>query len=233
MKKFVLLLAFLPLLVGCLPEADKIPKTKEDIKIVSGDLGKEQFFIPKVYFKEGTDGFEGGDISLQMMQPDFLPIQKSTPDTSEDRNELKLNRIRIYANEDRGIVINYSDHIEERIRHFYAFQNIGTEYNLIHLTQPKEHVQDWQDVWVERKGKENISYIYCNDENSVPFPQCTHSFKIGTVHVMLDYDKRNLAQWKSIQAGVLEKFDSFKSIETAKEELFEKYSNIKKIKGSK
>lgn len=37
-------------LSGCLPETHKIPKTNDDIKIVSGFLGKEQFFIPYAYF---------------------------------------------------------------------------------------------------------------------------------------------------------------------------------------
>jgi hypothetical protein len=213
------------LLMGCLPEADKIPQKKEDIKIVSGNLGKEQFFIPKAYFKEGTDGFEGGDISLQMMQPDFLPLLKSSDQIFKDGEKEKI--IRILANENRGIEINYSKHIQERISFFKAFEKVDSEYGLTHFTQPNGYVKDWQDVWVEHKGNQNISYIYCHDDNPNLFPQCTHSFEMGTIYVQVHYDKRNLPKWKKIQTGVLETFDSFKSIETAKEELFKKYSNIK------
>lgn len=195
MSKFLVILASLLLLLACLPEGNGIPKTKEEIKIISGNLGKDQFFIPKAYFKYGLADFAGGSISLEMTQPEFMPFVKSSQQMLDDGEHIKL--IRILANKDRGAVPNYSKHISDQIAFFYAFETDAQEYGLTHLTQPKEYVQDWADVWVERQGKKNISYITCDDDNSVPFPQCMHAYKIGTVYVLVDYDKRNLPNWKT------------------------------------
>ena len=222
MVKYFALLVVLPLLAGCLPEGGKIPKTKEDIKIISGYLGKEQFFIPKEYFKQGIANFNGGTISLQMIQPEFLPIQKSHSQMLQDGEHTKL--IRVLANEQRSFR-DFSDNISDQIDHLKAYEQVGIEYGLVHLKQPKEEVQDFWDMWIEREGKRNISYIYCNDDNSVPFPQCTHSMREQGVYIQVHYDKRNLPDWKKIQAGVVNTMRSFKGADTAREILFNKYQD--------
>lgn len=224
MIKYLLLFAALPLLGGCLPDGSNIPKTKEEIKIISGNLGKEQFFIPKGYFKEGMADFNGGTISLQMIQPEFIPFVKSGQQMLDDGEHTKL--IRVLANEQRSKE-EFSPYILNRMGHFYAFEKLRNEFGLTHFTQPKGYVQDWDDVWVESEGKENISYITCDDDNSVPFPQCTHAFEIGTVYVQIHYDKRILPEWKRIQNGVLQMFDSFQSPDKARDTLFQKYTEYK------
>lgn len=225
MFKFLLLLFTLFMLPACLPDANGIPKTKEEIQIISGNLGREQFFIPYGYFKYGLADFEDGSISLEMIQPEFIPFIKSGQQMLDDGEHTKL--IRILVNKDKGAVLNYSKHINDQISFFYAFETVNQEYGLTHLTQPKGYVQDWDDIWVERQGEDNLSYIACDDDNSVPFPQCAHSFKIGNVYALVDYDKRNLPNWKKIQNGILETFNSFKSSETARDSLFQKYTDYK------
>ncbi len=231
MNKFLLLLVYLPLLMGCLPEADNIPKTKEDIKIISGNLGKEKFFIPKAYFKKGMADFEDGTISLQMIQPEFIPLIKNTQQMWKDGEQVKY--ISILANEQRSFN-NFSKNIKDQIDFLEVFETVGLEYDLIHLKQPKGYVQDKWDVWVETKDKENISYITCS-EKIIPadIPQCTHAMRASGIYIQINYDKRNLPEWKKIQNGVLEAFDSFRSDDKAKEFLFQKYSNFKDNKGSK
>ncbi len=223
MVKYFALLVVLPLLAGCLPEGGKIPKTKEDIKIISGYLGKEQFFIPKEYFKQGMANFNGGTISLQMIQPEFLPLQKTPSQMWKDGEQLKL--VRVLANEQRSN-LNFNDHIKNRISFFQVFETVGNEFGLIHLTQPNGYVRDNWDVWVEREGSINISYITCSDK-IIPTdtPQCSHEMRVDGVYISIDYDKRNLPNWKKIQAGVVNSINSFKSADAAKEELFQKYQN--------
>lgn len=117
----------------------------------------------------------------------------------------------------------FSDHIQNRINFFDAFETVGSEYGLIHLTQPDGYVKDKLDVWVERNGSGNISYITCDDDNGVPFPQCSHEMQTDGVYVSIDYDKRNLPNWKKIQTGVVELILSFESEENARGMLFRKY----------
>lgn len=206
-------------LSGCLPETHKIPKTKDDIKIVSGFLGQEQLFVPYAYFKNGMADFNEGEVSLEMIQPEFLPLQKNQGQMWKDGDQAKY--ISILANEHR-LKEEFSSYVNTRLGHVYALKKLGSEYGLTHFTQPEGYVQDWADVWVERKGKENISYIAC-DDNSVPVPQCTHALEIGTIYVQIHYDKRDLPNWRRIQGGVVELIQSFKAEDTARDLLFQKY----------
>ena len=133
--------------------------------------------------------------------------------------------------------LTYSEHIQNRIKLLSAFETVGTEYGLIHLTQPDGYVKDIEDVWVERNGSENISYITCDDDNIVPVPQCSHEMITNGVYVSVSYEKKNLPNWKEIQRGVVELIQSFKAEDTARDLLFQKYvdyqsKNTKVVEGS-
>lgn len=170
-------------------------------------------------FKNGMTDFKEGEISIEMIQPEFLPLQKTSSQMWKDGDQTKY--ISTSANEQR-LKEGFSSYVNTRLGHFYAHKELGSEYGLAHFTQPEGYVQDWADVWVERKGKENISYITC-DDNSVPVPQCTHALEIGTIYAQIHYDKRDLPDWKNIQTGVVELIQSFKSEDTARDALLQKY----------
>lgn len=212
----------------------RFPQTTSDIDLVQGQLGTQTLFIPQAYFKRGMADFQGGTISMEMQQPEFIPLPKTQSQMWKDGEQTRY--ISILANEQRSLQ-DYSEYVEDRISFFQVYKTVESEYGLIHLTQPEGFVQDNSDMWVEREGERNISYITCSEkiaENSVP--QCTHAIEVSNlsnIYIQIRYDKRNLPQWKRIEDGVLQAFESFKSPETARESLFAKYQAYQNSTGRK
>ncbi|MDD3019970.1 MAG: hypothetical protein PHX61_03195 [Alphaproteobacteria bacterium] len=212
------------LVQGSLAQSETVPQSKDDIVLIEGKLGDKKLFIPKAYFKPGFANFNEQTISLQMVQPEFLPLMKSQSQMWNDGEQTKYLSVLVHHGD---YSIDFSKHIQERVSFLEAFEAVGNEYGLIHLTQPKGYVQDNWDVWVERNGNENISYITCSEKIiKEDVPQCLHEIKSNGYYITVSYDKRNLSHWKQIENGVLSVFQSFETADTSRQSLYSKYQQL-------
>ena len=218
---FVLLIV---VLAGCLPEST-VPRNKEDIRVVEGQLGDRKLFVPQKYFRLRPN-FSNGTISLQMSQPYFTPLSKPSSRMWKDGERTNYLLVLIHTIRSPN---SFDKDIKMAVDHLKASEIVGSEYGLIHLKQPDEEVQDFWDVWLEKNEDKNISYITCSEKIiKADVPQCTHSFLAEGLYVTIDYDKQNLPDWKKIQSGVTSVIQSFQSLDAAQNALFQKYNDSQK-----
>jgi hypothetical protein len=220
----VLLVVSILFLVGC-SEDSSVPQGKDGIRIIEGELGGKKLFIPADYFESGMTNFSDGTITLQVQQPEFLPLSKRPVQMWADGEQTKYVSMLV---EKRRLKTGYDEYIRGRIDFYEASKVVGEEHGLLHMRQPDGQVQDRDDLWVERNRDQYVSYIACSEhitENDVP--QCSHSFEVEGVNIFMHYDKRNLPDWKKIQVGVAKMIESFRSPETAREALFQKIEKFK------
>ena len=210
------LISFCLMLSACLPES-KSGFDIENVEIVEGEIGDETYFVPKPYFKIEGRYFPDGNIYVQTMYPDFLPLREAPNDLWAEGEWWK--NISILAHYYPKSEITMDEFVQHQIEFLRAFEHAGEEYGLIHMTQPPTQIQDHEDVWIHKEDGEVRSIIICS-ENLIEtdFPQCNQQYYLRPkFHIQIKYDRRLLKNWKTIDVNVRRMFESFSSRAAAKE----------------
>ena len=207
------------LFVICLFIASCLPDRAIDIdefKIVAGEIGGRKYFVPEDYFKFKGAPFSQDNIYLQTMYPDFLPLKKQPLKYWESGEWWK--NISILAQYYPNSNLTTNELARNQIEFLKAFEVVGTQYGLIHQRQPEGYIQDHKDVWLDKRNEEILSIITCSESLiEKDFPQCTqHYYILEKLHVKVDFDKRMLENWATIDSGVRGLFNSFVSPEKAR-----------------
>ncbi|PCJ99993.1 MAG: hypothetical protein COA45_04045 [Zetaproteobacteria bacterium] len=205
LRGFILL--FIVLLTGCVPSDDK-QEPSNDIVIKQGVIGGKKYYVPEQYLKMKGSAISSDGIYVRAMYPNFTPVLK---DPKELRGEKEWYRsVRILAKK-RNSNIEFNVFAEGKIKNLKAFEIVGEEYGLIHQKQPEEHVQDHDDIWLEKNNDEYVSLINCSEkiiETDVPHCQMQIFYK-SKFRIKASFNKVLLPHWKEIKRNVLEMFDSF------------------------
>lgn len=212
-------------LASCLPKKDH-QIDLEDVPIVEGQIGGENYFIPEAYFNRSGNRFADDDVLLQTMFPDFLPLSKSPKELWGEGHWWKNISIllKYYPNSNLSI----EDFAKNKVNFLKTFEVVGDEYGLVHQAQPSGYIADHEDVWIEKKNDRVISIIVCSEHLiEKDFPQCRHSYYIQPkLRVTVDFDKRLLKDWRLIDLHVRNMLNSFSSPEAAKDYLRNQFENL-------
>ena len=206
---------------GLLLVESKEAVSQEEIEVVKGEIAGQAYYVPKSYFKFSNRYFTDDNINLQFMNPDFQPLSGTLQNLWEKREYYK--NVSVLANSVPK-PIGAHKFANVRIESLKATEIVGEEYGLIHQKQPKEEIQDFEDVWLEEKGGEYLSIIECSEkiiESAIP--QCSYHLYWESFHIAVDFDKRLLPEWKKIKNNTLALLESFKSEETARAFLEERW----------
>jgi hypothetical protein len=211
LRVYFLLTLLAGLLLGCLPKSN----AAKDYEIVEGRIGQQNFYIPKIYFaQEGTKKIGEKDFYIRAMYPDFSPLTESSEDIRKRGEWYKNISILSHLYPKPRPIDKFA---KDNIEYLKATEVVGTEFGLIHQTQPSNQTQDLDDVWLEKNGDEFVSFIQCNEKiDEISVPQCSQYIRIEGLTVKSRFDKRLLSDWEIIKKNVIALHESFKSAESAR-----------------
>lgn len=219
-KFFILALCFF--LTACFPSKEN-HLSADTAKIVTGEIDGQTYYVPEVYFVPVAPGMSGPkdfSIYLQVLYPEFSPLLEPTQNLWTRGESYRY--IRILAKYNQGKKFKYASgaaqaRLDAIIRGRKNNQVVGEEYGLIHQTQTPDGIQDFDDVWIEKKDNRIVSHITCGEKIlKTDVPQCVHWTYWDNFFVEIYYDKRLLPEWKRVQEEARALFDSFKSEQTAR-----------------
>lgn len=197
-------------IASCLPEEPP----EHSYKIIAGEVNGKIYHVPEAYFALPGDSISGDSIYVVAMYPEFSPPMEKPKELSKKGLWYKNVTILLLK---RKSSTSFDEFAKGMIDHHKAFEVVKEEYDLIHQKQPKDEIQDNKDLWLERNSSnEFVSYISCSEKlNETSMPKCTHNYFNNDFRFKVSFDKRFLAEWKSIKRNTLALLESFESETTA------------------
>lgn len=184
-------------------------------RIIEGRVGEDIYFIPEGFFIFKGRAFDDDGIYIHIMYPNFSPPEKSTIDIWKQGNE--INYIRVLAQHYPKKKANEAELLENFITWEDAYEISGSEFGLLHRTQPDGYVKDKKDIWIEERNGSIRSIFMCSEKLiETDVPQCSQHYHLrDDMQLKVTFDKRLLPNWREIDSGVRALFDSFKARESA------------------
>lgn len=222
MPRKILFLAISLILVACLPSKDR-QISADTARIIRGEIDGQAYYVPEVYFVPNSSRMsdpKNFSIYIQVLYPEFSPILEPTQ-SLWTRGE-GYRYVQILAKHNQGKKFKYASEaaqtrLDAIIRGRKTTQVVGEEYGLLHQTQTPDGIQDFDDVWIEKKDDRIVSHITCGEKIlKTDVPQCVHWTYWDNFFMELRYDKRLLPEWEVVQEEARALFDSFKSEQTTR-----------------
>lgn len=209
----IIAIVFSFFVIGCVPDDGASSNNSEDVSEVI--MGDNVLYIPFVYFEIGAAG-QNDSVLLKLKNVDFEPTNndwnyvKSSAEREQDISILISRYLKAVPDNQMDI------YTRKVIQTLSATEFVGKEFGLIHQAQPKDKVQDNNDIWLEELNGEYVSFVRCDDQIGKKYiPQCSQYFRVENTVFHNSFDKRLLPQWKKIKSNSRALFNSFQSKETA------------------
>lgn len=212
MSRVFLVFVSVLFLSACLPQEEQ---DSGEIKIVVGEIGGREYFVPEAYFKFKNIPFAEESIYLQTMYPDFLPLTKRSLKYWEEGDWWR--NVSVLAQYHPNSTLTTEDFVLNQVEFLKAFEFVGEEYGLLHKKQPKEYIQDHKDVWLEAHNGKIRSIVICSEKLiESDAPQCSQNYYLfPKLRLRITYDKKLLKNWREIDVSIRKLFKSFETSEAA------------------
>lgn len=156
--------------------------------------------IPIPYFESRIPGEgEQTDALLQTMYPGFGPLRESRRAIRERGEWYRNVRWLIQDSSKRK---NIDELLPSAMQSNDATGFVRVEHGLHYYTQP-EGVKNSHEMWIEGDLQNPVSFITCSKQDQINVPQCAHLVWQGRLFYRISYDRRMLAEWQAIRAGIL------------------------------
>ncbi|MGB3540074.1 MAG: hypothetical protein WBA42_18120 [Mesorhizobium sp.] len=207
-------------LSGCSKEVQE--NKESEVALVVANLGGTNLYIPRPYLDAPNTGIDPKSILLQAWYPGDGLMPSDARARWRRLGWSKNVRILIHWDVPHSSIKAWT---AAAIKLQQATKAEGSEFGLLHMTQPSGAMQDHFEIWIEGSEAEPMSMISCADKQVARSPQCIHYFNIGAYEIQAHYDARLLPEWKTIQTHISHLFKSFNSSDTASAYFAEHSSN--------
>jgi hypothetical protein len=219
---FLIFLAFVFFLIGCLPEKNNAQQKRQEAleavnKPIKITIGEQTLYIPLKYVLCSTpqpkEYPETNSIFIKIVYPDFSSVQDFSTQ-KEYQEAIRSHRLGGLYLGDASSKVSMPKLVELKKTNKNRVDKIPSQhgmegFNIYYANDKEEYL--YETIFIEKNDNgDAIGLIQCHPERYV-YPQCNHKFVDNNLFYSLTYNKNKyFPEWKAMKRDSIKFVNSLK-----------------------